>query len=122
MSCASGNPPGPSKAADLPELSASRSQLEAKFDKHAQDFGVTEPKGAAGFDSFGKAVNSFVNDSSTVRTLGTYHKEPAILNYNPDSALVVVQKPSGEFVTGWQMNEQQLWNVKNRGSLGGDRG
>jgi hypothetical protein len=104
--------------ADLPELSASRSQLEAKF-YHAPDFGVTESRGAAGFDAYGKAVNSFINDSSTVRTLGTYRGDPAILNYNPDSGLVVVQAPSGEFISGWQASEQQLWNVMNRGSLGG---
>jgi colicin D len=109
---------GGGEAASLPELSASRSQLEAKF-YHAPDFGVTESRGAAGFDAYGKAVNSFVGDSSTVRSLGTYRGDPAILNYNPDSGLVVVQAPSGEFISGWQMSEQQLWNVMNRGSLGG---
>jgi hypothetical protein len=105
-------------ASELPDLAASRSQLEAKF-KHALDFGVTEPRGAAGFDAYAKAVESFVNDSSTVRTVGTYRGDPAILNYNPESRLVVVQSPSGEFISGWQMSEQQLLNVIERGSLGG---
>ncbi len=105
-------------ASDLPELNAARSQLEAKF-YHASDFGVTEPRGAAGFDAYGKAVDSFVSDSSTIRTAGTYRGNPAILNYNPESRLVVVQAPSGEFVSGWQMSEQQVLNVIERGSLGG---
>jgi Colicin D len=105
-------------ASDLPELSAARSQLEAKF-YHAPDFGVTEPRGAAGFEGYGKAVNSFVNDTSTIRTVGTYRGNRAILNYNPESQLVVVQSPSGEFVSGWQMSEQQLLNVMERGSIGG---
>jgi len=86
---------------------------------HAFDFGVTEPRGAAGFESYGKAVNSFVNDSSTIRTAGTYRGNPAILNYDPESRLVVVQTPSGEFVSGWQMSEQQLLNIIERKSLGG---
>jgi hypothetical protein len=56
---------------ELPGLSTSRSALEAKF-KHAADFGVTEPRGAAGFDTFGKAVDSFVQDPATTRIMGTY--------------------------------------------------
>jgi Colicin D len=103
---------------ELPALTAARSALEAKF-KHAAAFGVTEARGAAAFDAYGKAVSTFVNDSSTVRVLGTYRGNSAILNYNPESSLVVVQSPSGGFVSGWQMSQEQLQNVIERGSLGG---
>ena len=103
---------------DLPALTAARSALEAKF-KHAAAFGVTEARGAAGFDAYRKAVSAFVNDSSTVRVLGTYRGNSAILNYNSESSLVVVQSPSGGFVSGWQMSQEQLQNVIERGSLGG---
>jgi hypothetical protein len=102
----------------LPELSASRSALEAKF-KHAADFGVTEGRGAAGFDAYGKAIDSFVGDSSTTRILGTYRGDPAILNYNVNTAQVVVQGTDGTFISGWQMSPAQLQNVIERGSLGG---
>jgi hypothetical protein len=102
----------------LPELSASRAALEAKF-KHAADFGVTEGQGAAGFDSFGKAIDSFVQDSSTTRIVGTYRGDPAILNYNANTAQVVVQGTDGTFISGWQMSPAQLQNVIERGSLGG---
>ena len=104
--------------ADLPGLSASRAQLEAKF-KHAADFGVAETRGAAGFDAFGKAVDSFVADSSTVRVAGTYRGNPAILNYNPASARVVVQATDGTFISGWQMSPAQLRSVITKASLGG---
>jgi hypothetical protein len=102
----------------LPELSASRSALEAKF-KHAGDFGVTEGRGAAGFDAYGKAIDSFVGDSATTRVLGTYRGDPAILNYNANTAQVVVQGVDGSFISGWQMSPAQLQNVIERGSLGG---
>jgi hypothetical protein len=46
--------PGVKPAAETP-LTTARSQIEAKF-KHAEDFGVTEPRGRAGFDAFEKAV------------------------------------------------------------------
>ncbi len=103
---------------ELPELSASRAALEAKF-KHAGDFGVTEGRGAAGFDAYGKAIDSFVQDSSTTRILGTYRGDPAILNYNASTAQVVVQDTDGSFISGWQMSPAQLQNVIERGSLGG---
>lgn len=106
------------EAGELPGLSASRAQLEAKF-KHAADFGVTEGRGASGFDAFGKAVDSFVADSGTVRVVGTYRGSPAILNYNPTTAQVVVQATDGAFVSGWQMSPAQLQNVITNGSLGG---
>jgi hypothetical protein len=99
-------------------MSTSRAQLESKF-KHAGDCGVDEGRGAAGFDAYGKAVTNFVNDASTVRISGTYRGNPAIINYNPQSGLVVVQKPTGEFVSGWQMSPAQLQNVMTSGSLGG---
>jgi len=103
---------------ELPSLSASRSALEAKF-KHAGDFGVTEPRGAAGFGAYGKAVDAFVQDSGTTRVVGSYRGDSAILNYNANTAQVVVQAPDGTFISGWQMSPAQLQNVIERGSLGG---
>lgn len=105
-------------ASELPGLSSSAAQLEAKF-KHAADFGVLESRGASGFEAFGKAVDSFVGDSATVRVMGTYRGSPAILNYNPATAQVVVQTTDGAFVSGWQMSPAQLQNVITKASLGG---
>lgn len=102
----------------LPQLSAGRSALQAKF-KHASDFGITESRGSAGFDAYGKAVDRFVQASSTTRMLGTYRGNAAILNYNARTAQVVVQAPDGAFISGWQMSPAQLQNVIARGSLGG---
>lgn len=113
-----GHEDAPAAQEALPELSTDSAQLEAKF-KHAADFGVTEPRGAAGFEAYGKAVDTFVSDPETVRVAGTYRGDAAILNYNPSTAHVVVQAPDGSFVSGWQMSPAQLQNVIARGSLGG---
>jgi RHS repeat-associated protein len=102
----------------LPGLSTDAAQLEAKF-KHAADFGIAESRSAAGFESFGKAVDSFVSAPDTVRVTGTFRGDAAILNYNPSTAQVVVQAPDGAFVSGWQMTPGQLQNVIAKGSLGG---
>jgi len=103
---------------ELPALTADQSQLEAKF-VHAPDFGVTESRGATGFQQFGKVLSSFVDDPSTVRTVGRYRGSPVILNYNPSNRLVVVQAGDGSFISGWQMSAAQLQNVIQRRSLGG---
>ena len=99
-------------------MTESRPQIEAKF-KHARDFGVTGPRGASGFDAYGKALDRFVRDPFTVRVRGTYRGDPVILNYNPANRLIVVQAPDGSYVSGWQMSRAQLQNVISRRSLGG---
>jgi Colicin D len=99
-------------------LTTTRAQIEAKY-KHAKDFGVNEPRGKAGFDKFEQAVKNHVDDPGTMHIGGTYHGQPAILNYNPNTGLVVVQKPTGEFVSGWRLSPGQVKNVLERGQLGG---
>jgi hypothetical protein len=108
--------PGVQRAPETP-LSTTRSQIEKKFDKHAADFGVTESRGKAGFDEFEQAIRSQIQDPATIHVNGTYRGDPAIINYNPNTGLAVVQKPSGEFVSGWRLSPEQVTNVLQRGSL-----
>ncbi|WP_346073151.1 colicin D domain-containing protein [Saccharopolyspora thermophila] len=102
----------------LPELKAERGQLEKEY-KHVADFGVTEPRGAEGFKKFDEALQDFVKSPTTESKVGTYHGEPAILYFDRQTGLAVVQKPSGEFWTGWRLSEGQLNDVITRGKLGG---
>ncbi|MFB1295703.1 colicin D domain-containing protein [Mycobacterium sp. pW049] len=110
-------PVGPGvKLVDETPLTTPRSQVEKKF-HHAKDFGVTESRGKAGFESFERAVRSHVDDPATVHINGTYRGDSAIINYNPNSGLAVIQKPSGEFVSGWRLAPEQINNLLQRGSL-----
>ncbi|MFJ4658038.1 colicin D domain-containing protein [Nocardia sp. NPDC088792] len=106
------------KTVDEQPLSIDGKQIEAKF-KHAQDFGVTEGRGREGFDQLTDAVGEQVENPNTLHIAGTYRGNPAILNYNPDSGLVVVQSPSGEFVSGWKLSPAQAKYVLEQGKLGG---
>jgi hypothetical protein len=108
--------PGVKLVAETP-LTTSRSQLEKKFDKHAADFGITAPRGRAGFDESEQALRSQIQDPVTLHINGTYRGDPAIINYNPNTGLAVIQKPSGEFVSGWRLSPEQATNVLQRGSL-----
>lgn len=117
-----GKPKGPQlgpgvKTAEETPLNITRSQIEKKFDKHAEDFGVTTPRGKAGFDEFEQAVRSQIQDPATLHINGTYRGDAAIINYNPNTGLAVIQKPSGEFVSGWRLSPEQATNVLQRGSL-----
>ncbi|MGH3913633.1 MAG: colicin D domain-containing protein [Pseudonocardiaceae bacterium] len=99
-------------------LTTSREQIEAKY-KHAKDFGINEPRGKVGFDKLEQAVKNHVDDSATMHIGGTYRGQPAILNYNPNTGLVVVQKSTGEFVSGWRPSPAQIKNMLENGKLGG---
>jgi len=99
-------------------LTTSRAQIESKY-KHVADFGVTEPRGKAGFEAFENAVKQHVDDPATMHINGTYRGEPAILNYNSNNGLVVVQSPTGEFISGWRVSPAQATNILNQGKLGG---
>lgn len=109
--------PGVVRAPETP-LTTTRSQIEAKF-KHAQDFGVTDARGKSGFDAFEQAVTKHVNDAATMHINGTYRGDPAILNFNPSNGLVVVQSPTGQFISGWRVSPGQATNILDLGKLGG---
>jgi hypothetical protein len=99
-------------------LQTDRAQIEAKY-KHAADFGVSDPRGRAGFDNFDRAVTQVVDDPATLHIQGTFRGQPAILNYNPNSGLCVIQSPDGKFISGWKLDPEQAANVTSRGTLGG---
>jgi Colicin D len=103
---------------ELPPLLIDRRLAEAKF-KHADAFGVLEPRSTSGFTSFEKAIQGFLDDPETVSVRGTYRGAPSILSYNQETFQVVVQDPNGKFVSGWRMSEKQLRNVLSRRRLGG---
>jgi colicin D len=98
-------------------LITTRAQIEKKFDKHAADFGITESRGNGGFQQFEQAVKSHVDNPSTLHINGTCRGDAAIINYNPNTGLAVIQKPNGEFVSGWRLSSQQATNVLLKGGL-----
>jgi hypothetical protein len=106
------------EAANLPELTISRERIEAKF-AHAGEFGVNQSRGRRGFEAFEASVRRFVADGSTKRIVARYLGDQVILSYNIDSRLVVIQKLTGEFVSGWRMSGKQLRYVLRLGVLGG---
>lgn len=104
-------------AENPPDLLIDRQQIEKKYESHATDFGVTASRGATGFNELQEAVQDAVESPTTLHIQGSYRGEPAILNFDPETNLVVVQRPDGTFVSGWRAGEAQRENILDRGSL-----
>lgn len=98
-------------------------KVQKKYSAHAKDFGLVDEKGnplpwnKANGEKFRKAVDDHVNDPDTKHYDGYYRGDPAILDYNPKTGMVVVRKPNGDFVSGWKASADQARNIEQRGSL-----
>jgi hypothetical protein len=72
----------------------------------------------AGFDALERAVSEQVRDPSTIHIARTYRGNLAVLNYHPSTGTVLLQSPTGEFISGWRVSEAQATNILNQGKLG----
>lgn len=93
-------------------------QLQSKF-KHAGDFGVTGNYTASNGALFDQAIQAFVRDPATEALQGSFRGQPAIFNVNPTTGLTTISDSSGNFISGWKLNPQQLQNLLTLGKLGG---
>ncbi|WP_190814655.1 colicin D domain-containing protein [Saccharopolyspora pogona] len=100
-----------------PELKIDRKQIEKKYDRHAPDFGVDKPRSKEAFDEFEKAIRDFTQRPDLERMSGTYRGDPVFFQVDKNTGLFVMQKPTGEFLSGWRLNPDQLTNVLTRGKL-----
>ena len=91
-------------------------QLQAKF-KHAVDFGVTGNYSKSNAVNFCSAINQHINQAGIHVINGTYRKNAVIHHLNPHTGLNVISSPSGEFISGWTLNPQQMQNVLKHGGL-----
>ncbi|MCS6283763.1 MAG: hypothetical protein HUM72_24910, partial [Dolichospermum sp.] len=97
-------------------LGMSAGQLQSKF-KHAVDFGVVGNYSKANASKFSSAINQFINSEGVQVINGTYRGTPVIHYLNPNTGLNVISSPTGQFISGWKLNPEQLQNVIRRGSL-----
>ncbi|MEV5544085.1 colicin D domain-containing protein [Saccharopolyspora shandongensis] len=100
-----------------PGLKIDRKQIEKKYDRHAPDFGVDKPRSKEAFDEFENAIRDFTQRPDLERMSGTYRGDPVLFQVDKNTGLFVMQKPTGEFLSGWRLNPDQLTNVLTRGKL-----
>lgn len=95
---------------------ASAKQLQKKF-KHAGDFGVEGNFSKANAQKFNQAIQKHINAPGTKEIQGSYRGNSVTFHTDPKSGLTVIQNPNGSFLSGWQLNPQQLQHVLKDGKL-----
>jgi RHS repeat-associated protein len=101
-------------------MSFSRRQLQHAF-KHAGDFGVVGNASNRTMAAFSDAIQAHVGAAGTQAIKGTYRGESVIHHVDAATGLNVIQRESGEFLSGWKLSEKQLEHVLTSGNLGGGR-
>ncbi|MGY5368051.1 colicin-like bacteriocin tRNase domain-containing protein [Enterobacter oligotrophicus] len=81
-----------------------RKQLDRKYLKHANDFGVNDTKkNRATLTKFRDAIEAHLADKRTVEK-GTYlHEKESKVFFNPKTNNVVILKQNGDFISGWHL-------------------
>jgi hypothetical protein len=90
-------------------LDTSLKQLQKKF-KHAVDFGVEGNYNKENAAKFNSAINQHVNAPDTQTIQGTYRNanNPVIFYLNKKTGLNVISSPTGEFISGAKLNNNQV--------------
>jgi hypothetical protein len=93
-------------------------QLEDKYRKHAKDFGLMAPFNEANAQRYRDLLDAHVTAPSTVHIQGTYRRTIAVIHYlDPTTGRSVLSDLSGNFISAWKLNPDQIKNVLNRGAL-----
>jgi len=99
-------------------ISIAGSQLQRKF-KHAGDFGIAGTPNKVNLQAYENAIKQHVKSPTTLAVIGTYRGNPVSIHVDPSTGLAVITDRTGNFISGWKLNIQQLWHVLNGGNLGG---
>ena len=99
------------------DIILSNRQLQKKF-KHAEVFGIKGDFNMENLTLFKKEIISHLKNPSTEFIQGTWKGDPVNHYFNPDTGLNVMFNPETKnFISGWELNPDQLKNLKERGKL-----
>jgi len=91
-------------------------QLQQKF-KHAVDFGIDGNLNPQKMLEYKDVIARHINDPNVLRIQGSYRGDSVVHYFNKKTGVNVMTKSSGEFISGWKLNEKQIENIISRGSL-----
>jgi hypothetical protein len=116
----SGEPPGPTDrraATQGDAIRIERRQLQSKFNRHAEDFGIEGRWSPENGRRYEAAIRRHVASGETRRVIGTYRGDPVIHYVDERTGIDVITTRSGRYISGWKLNPRQLQNVLTRGAL-----
>ncbi len=92
-------------------------QLQSKF-KHAHRFGVKGNYNKVNVVKFEEALSNYLKDSQVIPIRGTYRKTQPVLHfYNPNTELNVMLKTDKNFISCWQLDEDQIFHLLQTGNV-----
>lgn len=92
------------------------SQLQKKL-KHAGDFDLPTKYTKENLLNFKEAIKKHINATTTTKINGTYRGQQVTHYLDKKTGLNVIIDNKGEFLSTWKLNNSQLNNLINRGSL-----
>ncbi|WP_199905979.1 colicin D domain-containing protein [Campylobacter concisus] len=92
------------------------SQLQKKL-KHAGDFDLPTKYTKENLLNFKEAIKEHMNATTTTKIHGTYRGQQVTHYLDKKTGLNVIIDNKGEFLSTWKLNNSQLNNLINRGSL-----
>jgi hypothetical protein len=98
-------------------ITIERRQLQAKYNKHAGDFGVDGTWSSENGRRFEQAIRQHVASEETKTLFGTYRGYPVLHYVSEKTGIIVITTRKGAYISGWKLNPKQLENVLTRGSL-----
>lgn len=81
-----------------------RKQLDRKYLKHANDFGINDTKkNRETLTKFRDAIEAHLADKGTVEKGTYFHEKESKVFFNPKTNNVVILKKNGDFISGWHL-------------------
>ncbi|CAL7961116.1 hypothetical protein MIDIC_240075 [Alphaproteobacteria bacterium] len=106
------------------EIKLPDAQVQAKFPRHAEQFGVQGNWNKQNGELFKQKLIEHVANPDTIPIAGTYTRgkvQDVVHYYNPKTELNVMKDKNGEFISGWKLNDGQQKYLKETGKIGGDQ-
>ncbi|YCH29457.1 hypothetical protein M1D48_14935 [Erwinia sp. D4-22] len=92
-------------------------QLQKKF-KHAIDFNVSGNANVEGLKNFEQALRRHIDHPSTHKITGKYRWSQDVYHYyNPETKLDVMTSLDGNFISGWKLSKNQLFNLEGESNV-----
>lgn len=94
-------------------------KLNKKYDAHADAFGLAGNRNTSNLAEFVRRIDEFVADpdNTSVHLTDYRGQGPAIVTYNPETRLMVMQRPDGQFWSTWRLYPNQLRSLLETGTF-----
>lgn len=90
--------------------------MQKKF-KHASVLGIQGNYNKDNAWKYREAIRAFVEDPEVQPVIGTFRRRPVIHYLNESTLIDVMTEMDGAFISLWELDEAQLKNLVERGSL-----